>query len=174
MTLDEFLALPEEKPYLELINGKVEQKPFPTNAHAWAQTQLLFSLVQYSKDRDGQALVEAGITFRPDVLNFRVPDVTYFVPAQMLDLSADYANEAPFLAAEVRSKEQSQRSVRDRLAFLRERGGRATLLVDPAARTVEVQDGDRKWTATADDVITLETLPGFSLRAVKLFELDPA
>ena len=34
MTPEEYLALPEEKPYLEYIDGMVVQKPMPTNEHA--------------------------------------------------------------------------------------------------------------------------------------------
>ena len=37
MTVEEFLALPEEKPYLELIDGVVRQKVAPTWDHGLLQ-----------------------------------------------------------------------------------------------------------------------------------------
>jgi hypothetical protein len=69
----------------------------------------------------------------------------------------------------VRSERQSLRALRERLAFLRDRGSQATLLVDPDAKTVEVNDGGRVWVASGDDIVTLEALPGFSFRAGDLF-----
>lgn len=34
MTPEQYLALPEEKPYLEYIDGMVLQKPMPNEQHA--------------------------------------------------------------------------------------------------------------------------------------------
>jgi Uma2 family endonuclease len=169
MTLEEFLALPEEKPYLELIDGEVQRKPVGKNKHANAQGELIYLLRAYSRTHGGKALVEGGVTIVGDNRNFRVPDVSYFGPDQALDLDHAYASEAPRLAVEVRSEGQSLRALRERLAFFREHGSQATLLVDPDARTVEVHDGDRTWTATAEDVVTLESVPDFSFRVADLF-----
>jgi Uma2 family endonuclease len=169
MTLEEFLTLPEEKPYLELIDGEVEQKPVGKNKHANAQTELVFLLRLHSRTHGGRALVEDGVTFAGDIKNFRVPDVSYFGPAQNFSLETSYAAEAPLVAVEVRSERQSLRALRERLAFLRDRGSQATLLVDPDAKTVEVNDGGRVWVASGDDIVTLEALPGFSFRAGDLF-----
>jgi Uma2 family endonuclease len=170
LTLEEFLALPEEKPYLELIDGEVVQKPVGKNDHAIAQTNLVIFLGLYARERGGTAAVESGVKFplasRP---NFRVPDVSYYLPGKELDPTVPYPDYPPDLAAEVRSDTQSLRELRARLEFLREQGTRWTLLVDPKAKTVEVNDGLRTWTASGDDIITLDGLEGFSFRAGDLF-----
>jgi Uma2 family endonuclease len=49
MTLAEFLALPEEKPYLEFINGEVVQKPLPTEPHGTLTSELIGELRDYLK-----------------------------------------------------------------------------------------------------------------------------
>jgi Uma2 family endonuclease len=169
MTLEEFLALPEEKPYLELIHGEVEQKPVGKNPHAYAQITLAGIFIRYADQYGGMPFVEGGVRFAGDQRNLRVPDVTYFGPGQRLDMSADYPLEAPVFAAEIRSRGQTLHRLRDRLAFLREKGTRGTLLVDPDTQTVEVTDEGMTWLASPDDVVTLKALPGFSFRAGDLF-----
>ena len=40
LTLEDFLSLPETKPYSEYVDGKVEQKPMPQGEHNVIQTFL--------------------------------------------------------------------------------------------------------------------------------------
>jgi len=40
LTAQEFLELPEEKPYLELIDGEVVQKPLPQEQHGFLALEL--------------------------------------------------------------------------------------------------------------------------------------
>jgi Uma2 family endonuclease len=60
-----------------------------------------------------------------------------------LDGIKDYPSFAPDLAVEIRSEGQTLGSQREKLAFSRQHGSVATLLVDPERHTIEVQDGDR-------------------------------
>ena len=41
ITLEEFLQLPETKPYSEYINGQIEQKPMPQGEHSTLQARLV-------------------------------------------------------------------------------------------------------------------------------------
>ena len=170
LTLDEFLALPEEKPYLELIDGEVVQKPVGKNDHTIAQTNLTILLGLFARQHGGRAAVESGVKFpwahKP---NFRVPDVSYYLPENDLNPDEAYPDYPPDLGAEVRSDSQTLADLRRRLDFLREQGTRWTLLVDPQAKTVEVNDGSHTWTARGDDTVTLDGLAGLSFRAGDLF-----
>lgn len=47
LTLDQYLALPEEKPYREWFNGRVVEKSMPNTPHARLQSFLAFLLVGY-------------------------------------------------------------------------------------------------------------------------------
>ena len=43
ITLEEFLLLPETKPYNEYINGKIEQKPMPQGEHSTLEIRTRYS-----------------------------------------------------------------------------------------------------------------------------------
>jgi Uma2 family endonuclease len=170
-SLAEFLRLPETKPWTELIDGRRHRKPVGTFAHSGAQGDLAMMLETNGRPLGGRAFVSLGFKFPLTTLgNLRVPDVSYYAPGSFdIDNEDDYPEVAPDLAAEVRSKGQSFRTLRERLAFLREQGTACTLLIDPEARTVEIHDGDRRWTATELGEVTLEALNGFSFKVAELF-----
>ena len=171
VSLDEFLRMPETEPYTELVDGVMEQKPVGKNNHSVAQTELTVMLRLHPATRNGRAVTELGVRF-PGTRsgNLRVPDVVFYRDRGAINLDADYPDAAPDLAAEIRSKGQSLRALRDRLAFLREQGTLCTLLIDPDAATIEVHDGDETWMASGDDEVVIQTLGGFSFRAGQLFE----
>ena len=59
MTLEEFLALPEEKPYLEFVNGEVQAKPMPNINHGLTVAQLVLLLGTYLREsREGRVVTE--------------------------------------------------------------------------------------------------------------------
>ena len=171
MTLDEFLALPETEPYTELIDGVREQKPVGKQPHSIAQFNLGMLLRLHVKTARGRVLTEQGFRFpRSGAGNLRVPDLSYYLQQNRPPADEDYPERAPDFAAEIRSPGQTLAALRGRLAFLREHGTRATLLVDPDAQTVEGHDGERAFTATADDAVVFESLGGFSFKVAELFE----
>jgi Uma2 family endonuclease len=174
MALDEFLRLPEAKPYLELIDGEVCQKPVAKLEHSRPQRRLLRFLEQDPATRAGEAMPELGLPFpgaRPG--NHRVPDISYYRAGRRLPASG-YPEEPPDLAVEIRSEGQTLESQAERLRFLRERGVAATLLVDPAQGRVYVHDGDRETIAVAGEEVILTTLDGFSFRVDDLFGPEPS
>jgi Uma2 family endonuclease len=171
VSLDEFLRLPETEPYTELVDGVMEQKPVGKNNHSVAQMELAVLLRFHPATQSGRAVTELGVRFPGTRFgNLRVPDVVFYRDRSAIDLGQDYPEAAPDLAAEIRSKGQPLRVLRERLAFLREQGTLATLLIDPDAATVEVHDGAATWTASGDDEVVIQSLGGFSFRAGQLFE----
>lgn len=44
MSLEEFLQLPETKPYSEYIDGKIQQKPMPQGHHSVLQGRLVTAI----------------------------------------------------------------------------------------------------------------------------------
>ena len=171
LTLDEFLRLPETKPYTELIDGVPEQKPVGKQPHSISQFNLGMLLRLHPSTRAGRILPEQGFRFpRTSLGNLRVPDLAYYVPQHMPSADEDYPEKAPDLAAEIRSKGQSGAALRERLTFLRGQGTTCTLLIDPEVRTVEVHDGDRSWLAAEGDEVELTHLNGFAFKVRELFE----
>ncbi len=171
LSLAEFLRLPETRPYTELIDGVMEQKPVGKIRHALAQSRLLQFLMGHPATAAGMHMPELGVRFPGTSLgNLRVPDIAFYLDAGKLDPAEDYPVEPPDLAVEVRSEGQTMRSQRDRLTFLREQGTICTLLIDPETKTVEVHDGDNSWTANSASEVQLSELGGFSFRVADLFE----
>ena len=130
LTLEDFLALPEEKPALELVDGEVCRKPVPKESHSYAQLGIIKALLTDPHTAPGHIRPELGISFPADLIgNHRVPDVVYFRPGRRP--SHPYPVVPPDLAIEVRSEGQGLELVRKRLSFPRERGTACTLLRAP-------------------------------------------
>lgn len=171
LTLEEFLALPETRPFTELIDGVPCQKPVGSEKHSRAQGNLYFLLRTHARTRRGRSRTELGVQFvRTSRGNFRVPDVVYYLPENVDRSDSKYPARAPDLAAEVMSEGQSRATVRRRLEFLREQGTISTLLIDPEDETVEVHDGESAFTARGDDQVTLAGINGFSFAVRDLFK----
>lgn len=171
VTLDEYLAMAETEPATELIDGRLEQKPVGRYRHGRAQTRLAQALGRFPATQLGEAITELTVRFpAADRPNARIPDVSYWLPGNVPDPDQDYPDEAPDLAAEVLSKDQSRRSLQQRLDFLRSAGSACTLLIDPWARTIEVHDGEQSWLAYEDDQVCLEGLAGFTFSPRELFD----
>ena len=169
MTLEDFLALPEEKPALELIDGKVCQKPMAKYDHSTAQVGMVIALHEHPATAGGRIMTELGLN-APDAAlpNHRVPDLAYFRSGRQL--SKPYPSEPPDLAVEIRSEGQTVAQQLGRLAFLREQGTGCTILIDPITRTVHVHDHGHEWTAKSGETVTLGGLDGFTFAVAKLFE----
>ena len=77
MTPEQFLALPEEKPYLEYVHGMVLQKPMVNSVHAKLAARLAMKLGMHAEQHGGHVGVEATTAVGP-LPNYRLPDVTFW------------------------------------------------------------------------------------------------
>ncbi len=83
MTPEQYLALPDEKPYLEYIDGMVVQKPMPNEHHAPIALEVGYHIRLWLRGKKGRAGVEARAKLG-DLPNYRLPDVSFWkagVPA---------------------------------------------------------------------------------------------
>ena len=164
MTPEEYLALPEEKPYLEYVDGMVVQKPMPTEDHAELAMEVGHHIRLWLRGKKGRVGVEARAKLG-DLPNYRLPDVSYWKP------EIPRGNQAPpTLAAEIRSKDQTMAELRRKCEFLRSTGVEACWLIDPVSRTAEVFEGRRK-TGTLVTSLKATCLPGFELPLSELFAI---
>jgi Uma2 family endonuclease len=165
--VEEYLALPEEKPYLEYVAGVVLQKPMPNNEHSRLAARLAFHLTLHTQSAGGGHVgVEArtGIGAGPD---FRLPDVSYWAPGTP---AGD--DSVPTLAIEIRSPGQSLNELRQKCQFLRRNGVRACWLIDPGTRSAEVFEGSAAGASLpATGALTSSHLPGFELPLSDLFSV---
>jgi Uma2 family endonuclease len=163
MSPEQYLALPEEKPYLEYVDGMVVQKPIPQEEHVELIAEIIYRMKEWMKEHKGR-IGPAARARLGDLPNYRLPDMSYWKPG------IPRGNEAPpTLAVEVRSKDQSMAELRRKCEFLRSTGVEVCWLIDPFARTAEAYKGSRSGARV--DVLAAECLPGFELPLDDLFAI---
>jgi Uma2 family endonuclease len=173
MTLEEFLALPEEKPAWELVGGRVKQKVAANAHHGRLQLILgqLFNAVG-EPNRVALAFTETRTTFAGNAL---VPDVVVYrwdrIPRDQGGLLLADFTSAPDIAVEIISPGQSLRDQLDRCQWCVDHGVEIALCVNTRNQTVVLfRAAIERRTLAGDDRIDLESvLPGFELTVNQLF-----
>ncbi len=165
MSLAEFEQLPEEKPYLQWWDGVVVQKAVPRRPHRILQREIDFALTAYLRAHGGDSGPEGHVWYERGYL---VPDVAYWLPSK--PQGDDRRSLPPTLAVEIRSPDETMASQREKCRRMREHGTDVCWLIDPAARTAEVFEGN----ADAEPVaaggsLTSPLLPGFELPLATLW-----
>ena len=163
MSAREFLALPEEKPYLEYIDGVVEQKPMVNANHGRTVGRLDGKFFVYVEKYGGDYGPERR-TGPTDVGNYLLPDTAFWVAGTP---SGD--DTVPTVAVEVRSPNQSLTKLREKcLGYLRD-GSAAAWLIDPEAKTVQVFEAGATRVLREGETLTCDALPDFSVELTWLF-----
>jgi len=139
LTLDEFLALPDEEPALELEpDGTVIQKVSPQGQHSRLQLALCERINRIAEPRRvALAFPELRVVFGGAAY---VPDVSVFAWAR-IPRTADgevgnVFDAPPDVAFEIVSPEQSTNALVRRCVWYVDNGVGLALLVDPADRSV--------------------------------------
>lgn len=164
MTEEEFLSLPEEKPYLEYIDGVVLQKPMANADHAELVGELDFQFGLYKRSHGGRFGPESRARLEQGP-GYRVPDTSYWAAGRRSG-----TDSLPTLAVEVRSPGQAMGELREKCRRFREAGVEACWLIDPEQRSVEVFEGNEDGKPLpADGALEAKALPGLSLPLAELF-----
>ena len=172
LTVEEFLALPEVKPYRELVNGEVTQKMAPDLFHMGLAGQLLSELRLYSGEWGGLGGPEPRLRLSAEgQVRIYVADVAFWAKGRPLGTRRDPS--PPTLAVEIRSPDETMASQREKCSFYQAAGVPVAWLVEPDARTVEVfEEGVAAGTTlTSADVLTSASLPGFAYPLREFFSI---
>jgi Uma2 family endonuclease len=173
MTLDEFLALPEEKPYLEYDNGVVRQKVAPQFDHTSLQLNFTERLNRLGRElRHGMALSEPRMVtpgWAP------LPDVAYYRKERITPQSRRRFGKIeipPDIAVEIVSPDQTVRELLEKCVRYAAVGVAISLVVDPDDETIyAIRPGQTLRVLRGDDRIDLDdVLPGFDLTVQGLFD----
>ena len=140
ISLDEFLKLPETKPYSEYINGQIIQKPMPQGKHSKLQGKLVTALNSIVEAKQtALAFPELRCTFGDRSI---VPDVTVFAWDRIrVDEDGDIANVftiAPDWTIEILSPDQSQTKVIGNIIHCLDCGSKLGWIIDPKEKSVLV------------------------------------
>jgi Uma2 family endonuclease len=173
ISLNEFLSLPEVKPALEYVEGRVTQKVSPQGKHSRLQSGLvqLFDGIT----RPGKvALAFPELRFRGARYS-PVPDVSVFrwerIPRDPDGTVADVFSIPPDVAMEILSPGESRRQQVDKCLGFLERGTRAALFVDDVRRTITLfRPGTEPTPLQTTDVIDLTYIvPGLRFTVDDVF-----
>jgi Uma2 family endonuclease len=181
MTLDEFLALPDDGQERELIAGVLKEHPMTqrNRYHAKAEASIAYALnawrLQQPEMRGDVLSGEAGFTLRRDPDSGVGIDVAYISPetaAAQADDQTTMINGVPILAVEILSPSDKQEDITNKIDEYLTVGVKLVWIVDPHFRTVTVHRGDGKPEFfTSDDELTAEPhLPGFRTLVRTFFE----
>ena len=173
MTLEDFLALPEEEPALEYCDGVVTPKVSPKLHHGALQWAVA-ALVNYFAvpRRLARAFPETRATFGGASV---VPDVSVYtwerIPVDEQGYVLDDFVTPPDIAIEIASPGQSRRKLAERCRWYVDNGVRVALLIDPRRATVAAtRPGAEPRTYRRGQRIDLgDVIPGFALDLDELF-----
>lgn len=138
LTLEEFLALPETKPYGEYIDGKIEQKPMPQGENSVIQTFLSSRINEFGRpNKASLALTELRCNINGRSL---VTDISVFawerIPKTETGRIANRVDSYPDWMIEILSPEQSANKVIKKIMFCLQTGTELAWLIDPKDESV--------------------------------------
>lgn len=164
MSEAEYLALPDEKPYLEYVDGVVQQKPMPDRSHSRLVVELIYHIASYIRLHGGEAGTERRARLFPQG-DYRLSDVEYTQPG-----APDDEEAVATLAIEVRSRGETMAAQRRKCESFLLAGVKECWLVDPVSRSVEILGAERR-TLDEGEVLRSHLMPGFELSLAALFKV---
>jgi Uma2 family endonuclease len=169
-TLEQFLMLPEFKPALEFIGGRIIQKMSPKFPHSVIQGELLMALNTFARPRKlGRAYPELRAVFGGAA---RTPDVSFYksdrIPKPIFD---EDVLLPPDIAIEILSTGQTVAELRLKLRHSLKHGSKLGWLIHPARKQIHViRPGKKSQLLKIGDLLSGEdVLPGFSLSLEEIF-----
>ena len=171
LTLEQFMALPEEEPPLEYADGVVTQKVSPQGQHSTLQLAFAKHLDRWHKV--ARAFPElrfscGGVSRVPDVSVYRLTRI----PRDARGRVANAFTEPPDITVEIVSPGQSVNALVRRSLWYVSHGVLVALLVDPDDESVLAfrPEGAPTGLHGADQIDLSEVLPNFKLTVDELFE----
>lgn len=174
MSLEQFLELPERKPYLEYEDGVVTQKMSPKGEHSTLEGALVELINRSCSPRKlARAFPELRVTMGG---KSAVPDVSVYrweriERKQNGEVATDFTT-TPDVAIEILSPRQSVTKLVARCVWYVSNGVRAALLVDEKDRIIPVfRPSQATLALRGNDPIPLaDLLPGFEATVRQIFD----
>jgi Uma2 family endonuclease len=169
------ITLPEAKPALEWVNGRVLQKVSPKREHAIAQGRFFAALDLWAQEGSlGIVGTEWRFRIQPAGEERRplVPDVAYLSYARLpyeAQQGTDEPKVAPDAVVEVLSPRDRRADVEEKMRVYLNAGTSVIFVVDPKNRLVRIRDARGERSVPEGGTLTHEALPGFRLDVKRLF-----
>lgn len=137
VSLAQFLAMEETKPYLELIDGEVVPKAMPTDVHGFLVAKLISRLDRYLEESpEGRVGTEVRHLARGEERVY-LPDVSVYLGRRPF-VARGVVEVPPDFAIEVLSPDDQAGRVLERAAFYMRTGTSLLWIVDADLETVTV------------------------------------
>ncbi|HAC65700.1 MAG TPA: Uma2 family endonuclease [Cyanothece sp. UBA12306] len=173
ITLEEFLALPEEGVTYELIAGEAIPKVSPKRFHSRLAVTLCIFLENWSKNK-GEVGIEWSVILKRNGENWvPVPDLLY-ISYEKLPRERFEDEACPFppeLAIEIISPGQSFGDLTEKATAYLKAGICRVWLVDPQGKSITIFYPDAPpITKRGEDSLSDEILPGLAITVKQIFE----
>ena len=173
------IVLPDNvKPALEWVNNQILQKVSPDGKHAVAQLGFAAALRDWAAEA-GAGIVGTEWRFQAQppgkIRRSLVPDVAFASYDRLSPEEFELVGApgiAPDAVVEIRSPDDRQRDIDEKISVYLAAGTRVIFLVDPRKRQVLAVDRLGKRDLSEGPVVH-EALPGFSMDPSVLFDLPP-
>jgi Uma2 family endonuclease len=173
LTLQEFLALPERKPYCELIDGEAVPKVLPQRFHS-RSTGSSYTLLNRWAQGEGEIGIEGAVTLTRHGKDWvPLPDLLYISDER---LSLDEFEDgpcpvAPELVIEIISPDQPFGKMAEKATDYLSVGVLRVWVVDPRAKSITVFLTDTAPITYRGDRLLVDPLfPGLELTAQQVFQ----
>jgi Uma2 family endonuclease len=174
LSLEEFMALPDDGQRHELNQGELVVMPPPGSEHNIIIDNIKMIFSDYLRGkRLGRALVEAGyaLLHSPE-LTVRQLDLS-FLSRDRVQKVQGYCEGAPELAVEVVSPSDPAADLDLKVKQYLAAGSHEVWVVYPKTRSVQIYFRDGQTCSLCDrDTITRDLFPGWSARVADFFDLD--
>ena len=138
-TIDDYLAMPDEYPRYELLEGELIEMVSPTSRHQRISRQLFTALNTHCAAHDLGEVFYAPL----DVILSRTvvvqPDLLFISKARQAELIGERITGAPDLVIEILSPATSARDFNQKRKLYARHGVKEYWIVDPDDGTIEVQ-----------------------------------
>ena len=174
LTLDRFLKLPEQKPYLEFLDGVVTQKRSGDATQGCLQVVIATWLGEACR-ATGAARVFIELHSHWPGRASLCPDVSVYRVERIPTTPDGYIAEdfwtPPDLAVEIAAPDELSWELTSRALTLIDLDVKTVMLVEPRQERIRLaRPGQETVSFTGDDVVTVEdVLPGFSFVVRDLF-----
>ena len=174
LTLDEFLAQPEEKPAREYLDGVITRKMAPNWDHGILQFEVAARVNLYARPRRlAYAIPELRTTDRQANAS-RVPDISVYVWERIerdREARQHGAFTPPDIAIEIASPGQGRRMLLGRGCWFVAHGSHAAILIDPRRQDLtEVRPGGVERQLRSADILDLgDIVAGLTIPVGELF-----
>ena len=174
LTLEEFLALPDDGNKYELNQGELVVMPMANAEHGLTLNNITLILSDGIRGKGlGRAFAEmAYALFKDPELTVRQPDVS-FLSRDRVQKIEGYYEGAPELAVEVVSPSDHAADLDLKVKQYLAAGSHEVWVVYPQTRSVQVYLRSGQGRRLSDtDTITSDLFPGWSCRVADFFDLD--